>query len=363
MTDYLFLSFTVSLIINFIVVILFKRTHIGADETDSGPQKFHKKLTPRIGGLSVFLGFLTSAFLLRYIVKNDLIIYLAVASLPAFLAGFTEDITRKVNAMFRLLATMLSALIVIYVLGVYVNRVDLPFIDAVFQIKVFAYIFTIIAISGVANSFNIIDGYNGLVAVVSIIILIGLAYVAFKVHDTVVLYAAMGLIGATAGFFIWNYPYGLIFLGDGGAYFIGFIAAELCVMLIYRHPQISAWFGLLLFIYPVFETLFSMYRKIIVRKSSPTMPDAFHLHMLIFKRVVPVVFNIDTKTNIIYRNSATSPFLWLLTTISFIPAILFWNNTTLLMISTFVMVVIYIAIYRSIVHYKIDRWLRIFMWK
>jgi len=264
---------------------------------------------------------------------------------------------RRVGVLIRLLATMLSALIVIYVLNIYIDRVDLPFIDAVFQIKVFAYIFTIIAISGVANSFNIIDGYNGLAAVVSVIILAGLAYVAFEVHDTVVLYAAAGLIGSVAGFFIWNYPYGLIFLGDGGAYFIGFIAAELCVLLIYRHPQVSVWFGLLLFIYPVFETLFSIYRRRVVRKSSSTMPDSFHLHQLIFKRVVPVVFNIDTKTNIIYRNSATSPFLWLLTTISFIPAVLFWNNTTLLMIFTFVMIAIYIAIYRSIVHYKIDRWL------
>jgi len=63
MTNYLFLSFIVSLIINFIAIILFKSTRIGADETDSGPQKFHTKLTPRIGGLGVFLGFLTGALL------------------------------------------------------------------------------------------------------------------------------------------------------------------------------------------------------------------------------------------------------------------------------------------------------------
>ncbi len=360
MRYYLIISFLVSLTANLGLIILFKKRHIGADETDSGPQKFHKKLTPRIGGLGLFLGFAASTFLLIRLPNNNMIIYLFIASLPAFLAGFTEDITRKVSASVRLIATMLSAAIGIYLLNGYVGKVDLPFVDAVFQIKAFAFIFTVIAVAGVANSFNIIDGYNGLLSVVSITILVGLAYVAFKVNDSMVLYAAFGLIGAIAGFFIWNYPYGLIFMGDGGAYFIGFISAELSVLLINKHPQISAWFPLLLFIYPIFEVLFSMYRRLIVRKSSPTIADSLHLHQLIFKRIVPLFFNI-CKTDMLHRNSATSPFLWLLTSLSFIPAIMFWNNTTLLMIFTFIFVAIYIMVYRSIVHFKFDKWLKIFM--
>ena len=63
------------------------------------------------------------------------------------------------------------------------------------------------------------------------------------------------------GFFVWNFPAGLIFLGDGGAYFLGFYVAELAILLLHRNPAVSPMFPLLLCIYPVFETLFSIYRR------------------------------------------------------------------------------------------------------
>ena len=100
------------------------------------------------------------------------------------------------------------------------------------------------------------------------------------------------LVGATAGFLVWNYPRGKIFAGDGGAYVWGMVIAVACVQLVQRHRVVSPWFPVLLLIYPVWETLFSIYRKV-ARGQSPGMADALHFHQLIFRRIVRVVFHDD----------------------------------------------------------------------
>ena len=70
----------------------------------------------------------------------------------------------------------------------------------------------------------------------TMIMLAALAYVSFQVGDMVVMSLALAAIGAILGFFVWNFPAGLVFLGDGGAYFIGFWFAELSVLLLVRNP-------------------------------------------------------------------------------------------------------------------------------
>ena len=101
-----------------------------------------------------------------------------------------------------------------------------------------------------------------------------LAYVAFQVHDPIVLSASLIMMGAVMGFFIWNFPAGLIFLGDGGAYFIGFMLGELSIMLVMCNRDVSAWYPVLLFTYPIVETCFSIYRKKFIRGSRLAFPTA-----------------------------------------------------------------------------------------
>ncbi|KVD68742.1 hypothetical protein WK15_32420 [Burkholderia ubonensis] len=82
----------------------------------------------------------------------------------------------------------------------------------------------------------------------------------------------------------------LIFPGDGGAYFIGFMLAELAILLVMRNREVSAWYPVLLFMYPIFETCFSIYRKKFVRGMSPGNPDGVHRHMLVYKRLMRRLF-------------------------------------------------------------------------
>jgi UDP-N-acetylmuramyl pentapeptide phosphotransferase/UDP-N-acetylglucosamine-1-phosphate transferase len=214
-----------------------------------------------------------------------------------------------------------------------------------------------VAVAGIANAVNIIDGFNGLASVVTICMLMSLAYVAAQVGDVFVVVTALTVAGATAGFLIWNYPVGLIFLGDGGAYFIGFMLAELALLLVLRNPQVSTWYAALLLIYPAFETIFSAYRRMFVRGKSPAMPDGIHLHSLIFRRVAQWAIGRKEARALMRRNALTSPYLWLFSLMAVIPATVFWRNTAVLIFFCFLFIVSYVWLYARIVRFKAPRWL------
>jgi UDP-N-acetylmuramyl pentapeptide phosphotransferase/UDP-N-acetylglucosamine-1-phosphate transferase len=357
MANLFLVSFLISLTFCFIIIFLFNKSlYIGSDHFD-GPQKFHDRPTPRIGGVGIFAAFAVAVLYLMVFKKNSIYLYFFISSLPIFLFGLLEDITRKVAPKIRLLAAILSGLLVYFLLDVYLTRIGIPYVDNIFHIKVIAVIFTIIGVAGVANAINIIDGYNGLASVVSIIIFLAIAYVGYKLKDQFVYTISFLMIGGIAGFFIWNYPFGKIFLGDGGAYFIGFTMAVLSVHLVKNHPQVSPWFPLLTVIYPVFEVLFSFYRKKHLKGRSPFQPDGLHFHMLIYKRVVPFVFDIHRSEKLM-RNSTTSPFLWLICSFGAIPAVIFWQNTPILIIFTILFCIFYVWLYRSIVRFKLMKMLK-----
>ncbi|MGC9258233.1 glycosyltransferase family 4 protein [Desulfurella sp.] len=354
MLKYIIIAFLVCSLVDFLIIVFSNKLSIGLDKINNEPQKFHKSLTPRLGGTGIFLAFLVISFLLFVHRKESDFLLLALCATPAFLVGLTEDISRKVKPIYRLLVITLSAGLGILFLGALLNRLDLGVVDKLFSFKAVAVIVTLIAVSGVTNAFNIIDGYNGLASFVSIIIFLGFAYVAFKLNDMYIVYVCFAMIFSIFAFFLLNYPLGKIFLGDGGAYFIGFIAAEVAVLIVVRHKQVSAFFPLLLCIYPIFETIFSMYRRKIIKKSSVGKADALHLHTLVFRRMTPLFIGSNPE-KILYRNSMTSPFLWVLTVFSALPAILFWNDAKVLIVFSIIFMFMYIGLYWSIVKFKISR--------
>jgi UDP-N-acetylmuramyl pentapeptide phosphotransferase/UDP-N-acetylglucosamine-1-phosphate transferase len=125
-----------------------------------------------------------------------------------------------------------------------------------------------------------------LAASIVIVMLAALGMVGWHVGDQLVAELAMLGLGAAIGFLLVNYPTGRLFLGDGGAYFLGFWVAEVAVLLLVRNQSVNAWQILSICAYPVIEVLYSMYRRKIVRQASPGSPDGLHLHTLIYRRVV-----------------------------------------------------------------------------
>lgn len=358
------LSLALGFLVSFLATLLIVRyAHLhrrfSSDADISGVQKFHSEPVPRIGGLAILLGLVIAALQLRlsYPQVSTGILLLLVCGMPAFLSGLAEDLTKRVSPQIRLVCTMAAGLLAYFVLDIRATRVDVPLFDTWLYYLPVSLPFTMIAIGGLANAVNIIDGFNGLAAMVAFMMFGSLAYVAFQVSDAVVLSASLSMMGAVMGFFIWNFPAGLIFLGDGGAYFLGFMLAELSLILVNNHPQVSAWYPVLLAMYPLFETCFSIYRKRFVRGISPGIPDGVHLHMLVYKRLMRWAVGARTAHALTHRNSLTSPYLWLLCLLAVLPASLFWRQTRVMIGFIALFVVIYVWLYVSIVRFRTPRWL------
>ncbi len=352
-------SFFAALIASLIIVKFFAGNKRSLDHDMRGAQKFHARPVPRIGGLAIFTavgvggGF---AYLRVPEVGSWIFLLLAAASF-AFACGILEDWTKSVSVLWRLLFTMLSAVAGFFLLDAAITRIDVAVVDVWLTYMPLSLLLTVLCVAGIANGINIIDGFNGLASVVSIFTALSLAYVAMQVGDAPVTTAALVLAGATAGFLAWNYPHGLIFLGDGGAYFLGFMLSELAVLLIARNPEVSAWYAALLMIYPAFEVIFSIYRKKFVRGISPGVPDGVHLHMLVFKRLVRWTLGRRDARALTRRNALTSPYLWLLSAAAVIPATLFWRYTWVLIGFSALFVVSYVWLYVQIVRFNAPQWM------
>ena len=332
-----------------------------ADHDFSGPQKFHAVAVPRVGGIGIVAGLVVAAGFVALSMGDDgglIGLMLLACAIPAFAFGLIEDMTKSVSAGWRLVATAASATLAFWLLDAQVRHTAIPGLDWVVGYGFGALVVTVLAVAGIANSVNIIDGFNGLASMCVMIMLAGLAYVAFQVGDPLIGTLALAGIGAVLGFFIWNFPAGLVFLGDGGAYFLGFLVAELSILLLVRNPAVSPVFPLLVCIYPVFETLFSIYRRRFLRAVPPSMPDGIHLHSLIYRRVLRWAVGSRSAKALTRRNSMTSPYLWLLCMLSVVPAVLFWSSTLLLSLSLGLFALSYVALYWRIVRFKSPRWLK-----
>jgi UDP-N-acetylmuramyl pentapeptide phosphotransferase/UDP-N-acetylglucosamine-1-phosphate transferase len=334
----------------------------------SRPQRFHVGHVPRLGGVAMLVGctagwawmvlseWLQVPNLIRLDWRTALTIW-AVTLIPVA-GGILEDITQRLRASFRLLLTVIAAVLAVAALGLAVPRLGVPGLDAWWAAYPWLGIaLAIVAISGLPHAFNLIDGYNGLAGIVAMICCFATAYVSLQVGDRQLAAVVLVLAGSTAGFLIWNYPRGLIFAGDGGAYLWGMVISICSVLLVLRHPLVSPWFPALLLIYPVWETLFSVYRKA-ARGYSPGVADALHIHQLIYRRIVRGVFHDDEARRMLMRNNRTSPYLWGFALLTVVPAVLFWNNTLILMAFCVLFMVSYAYAYTSIIRFKVPRWLR-----
>lgn len=268
-----------------LLMVLTKRWH-GALTMDSavGVQKFHTAPTPRIGGVPIVLGLIVAWSKAPEDVKH-MITPILLAGLPAFLFGVAEDITKNVGVLQRLLATMASGLLAWWITDYSLTRVDVWGVDWMLHFTLVSVVFTAFAVGGVANSINIIDGFNGLASTASTLAFIGYAMIAWQVGDQTLAGVSLVLAACVWGFFWVNWPFGKIFLGDGGSYFIGFALAWVAVMLIERHPGVSAFAVLLVSVHPVTEVLFSIYRRKI-KKTNAGHADRMHFHSLVKQRYV-----------------------------------------------------------------------------
>lgn len=331
-------------------------SHMSHDQVDAGPQKFHAVPTARVGGVGVFLALCASAVADQIWMRGrsgaDLLLFILICAIPTFSAGLWEDLTGRVKVLTRLSLAGVSGLFAIWLLDAVIVRLGIPIVDSWLLWGPLAIAFTTFCIAGVTNSINIIDGYNGLVAGFAIMASAALGAVAALVGDRLVLVASLSLAGAMLGFIVWNFPRGRIFLGDGGAYLVGFWLATLAVLVVKRNAGVSPWFPLLVLAYPIIETLFSIYRRRCIKRASPGHPDAMHLHQLIYSRAIRRGIGVRVPRDRLHRNNRVAPRVWVLSGIPMLLAIVFWKHTTILVIGFLACFAGYIYLYRRIIRYR-----------
>lgn len=309
----------------------------------TGVQKFHVVPTPRVGGIAILVGLLFACVFSDEAARS-LFAMMLVAGLPAFCFGLAEDLTKRVSVRTRLLATMASGMLAWKMTGASITHTEIAGIDAALAWLPLSVFFTAFAVGGVANAVNIIDGFNGLASGTVIICLCSMGLIAQGCGDVELANICFMVAAVTVGFFLVNFPLGKLFLGDGGAYLLGFLLAWLAVMLAYRNPSVSAWAPLLACAYPVFETVFTIMRRVWAR-SHPGEPDSHHLHSLVKIAIARRHFG---RLRADLCNASVSPFSWIIAILPAALAVQFAGHTPSLLIAGAFSFLVYLAMYRYV---------------
>lgn len=339
-------AFLASLLLS-IAVVLTKRWHgaFSMDTTD-GVQKFHSAPTPRIGGIPIVLA-LAIAWVKSSAEIQTLLAPILFAGMPAFLFGIAEDLTKQIGVVPRLLATMTSGLLAWWITDYSLSRLDIWGVDLLMQFTLFSVMFTAFAVGGVANAINIIDGFNGYASLTCTIAFIGFALIAFQVGDQNLALVSLVLAASVWGFFWVNWPFGKLFLGDGGAYFLGFALAWIAVLLIERNPSVSAFSALVICILPITEVLFSIFRRK-VRNDHPGKPDSLHFHSLLQRRYMCRWF---VKWPSLAINSFVGILMGLMSLVSTLLANFIYDDTLYCVVTSLLFVLGYVAVFARMVRH------------
>lgn len=333
-----------------LLVVLTQRWHgkHSLDHDLNGAQKLHTKPVPRVGGVGLIVGLLMAG-LASYATHGNsypTTLTLLVCALPVFMAGLVEDLTKRVSVRTRLLSSFVSAALAVWLLHAQLVDVDTPVLDTLMQLPLVATLFTVFAVGGVTQSVNIIDGLNGLAGGAVSIMLAGLATLAWIYGDAVVMKLCLWGIAGLLGFMLLNYPFGKIFLGDGGAYLAGFWLAECAVLLLARNPKISTWTVLLCCLYPVLETGYSMFRRHVIHKAPSGLPDMGHMHQLLFKWLQAQLPRFTLPHWLCH--GVTSVKIWLMVGLCQLVALAAPDHTALHVMVIIATVTFYVALHRAL---------------
>jgi len=244
-------------------------------------QAMHVFATPRVGGLAVFLSLLVSGYFLPASIAVSYDKFIAATAF-LFMVGILEDLGFDMSPRRRILAIIVASLLVILMFDVWIPRTEIPGLDAVIANWYIGVPLTLAIIVGITNGFNLIDGVNGLCALTAIVAFLAISQIAQQGSYVELVHLCQLLAAGTAGFFLINYPFGKIFLGDAGAYTLGFVLTWFCIAVLLNVPDASPWALLLTLFWPVADTLLAIYRRL--RRGHDTMqPDRLHVHQMVMR--------------------------------------------------------------------------------
>ncbi len=305
------------------------------------PQAFHKFPITRSGGIGAFLSLIVF-FGIYYLIYSKILFNYILISSSMFLIGFLDDIKINISPSKRLLIMIFFLFSLIYFLPIKIFNIDIPFLSFLINNHLFSSIFVLLCFLFVINGANLIDGFNGLLAINFLIINIILTYINIQNTNLEFSFIIISQIIIFLSFLLFNFPNAKIFLGDSGAYLMGSLIALNIIITNNLNPKISSFFFCTLLFYIFFEVFFSFFRKLI-QKKSPFYPDDKHLHMLSYYKIS----SICGKDNGNFLNSIIINSIYL---ILVIPGLYLIDSPVLSRYWFFMLLLIYLIIYSRLYH-------------
>lgn len=277
MENYIFPMFIAFLLSYFLTPVAKKLAiKVGAIDVPKDNRRVHTKPIPRMGGLAIYIAFTICMFLFSDLEMKKLI-GIFIGSTILVVMGMIDDV-KPLRASLKLVVQIVAALVLVK----FGFRVD--FLTNFFKDS--GYIFfnglsipiTVIWIIGITNTINLVDGLDGLATGIATIAALTLAYVAYVNGNISVAILTVMLAGSSLGFLPHNFNPASIFMGDTGAYFLGFVLAAISIEgTLKGTTALTLVIPVLALGLPIFDTTFAIVRRALTKK--PIFEaDKGHIH-------------------------------------------------------------------------------------
>jgi len=245
----------------------------------TGIQKIHIEDSLRLGGFAILTSIVIGSLIFNEYNSLNWLVILSI--FPAFFVGFIEDITQSYPIRNRIIGLFVTSGLLIFLTNSYLSSIEIYYFDKFFDYTPVAIGFTFVGFIAMPNAWNFLDGLNGLASGMGIIALSMMSWIAFQNNHLYLLNLYLLFIYAILGFWLINITRGKVFLGDSGSYLLGILVGWSGVKLTTMGTNISEWTIFVIIIYPAFELIFSVFRRLYMFKS-PFYPDNLHLHSLLY---------------------------------------------------------------------------------
>ena len=340
---FLFLIIVLGYFLNKYSIFFFSKNRLNLliDDQFHKPQAFHKNSIYSIGGLSIFF-LLGLVFSFLYFFKNIYYPeYITFCSLFLIL-GLIDDCRIIFKPKLRLLLMAFFLITLVILNDFYIERTGLEFLNNLLKIDIFSLFFICLCFLFIINGANLVDGFNGLLSIHTLIILTILLGINFFNKNLELVYILFYSIIVILIFLKFNFPKAEIFLGDSGAYLLGSFVAISTINTSILNPNVSPFFFCLLLFYLFFEVFFSFFRKLLFFRKNPLLPDNKHLHMLIYK------FFLKDKGSVV-SNYLVSIYVNLIYLLLLIPGIFLMGNGLFCKYYFLILLAVYLTLYKMLI--------------
>jgi len=278
----IFFNPIIILIITVILILIFKKKFLLSNSTGEKHQIFtSSKNIPLLGGILIFISLILD-FNIHYV--NFYIFCFLILIL-----GILSDLKKISSPILRFLIQLIIIIIFIYILDININSIRINLIDNFLTNLYFNIFFASFCTLIILNGSNFIDGMNTSALGYYLIVSLTIKYLSLNEYNLNLYFNLDYFILVLIIFYFFNF-FNKLYLGDNGAYLLGLIYSVSLINFYNYNANISPFFIVLLLWYPAFENLFSIIRKMNLKRS-PIKPDTLHIHQLIYRFLTKNLLN------------------------------------------------------------------------